>query len=279
MNHQTIELFSLPDTFFQLSKMLNDPRYTADDFGSVISKDPALSIRLLKIVNSPYYGFPSRIDTISRAITIVGIDDLQNLILATSVVDTFDSIPDDLVDMTSFWFRSVNCAVIAKILAEKCAVLHAERLFIAGLLHDIGSLIIYSQFPEESKKILEKSNYDRQQIVALENQMIGFSHIDVGAELLRHWGLPNSLSESVMNYMKPEKAGQYQYDACILNLATFLCDLVAPFDKIAEIVAKISKQVFSILSINHEDIEEILLKSEQELSLVFSMLVPNQNST
>ena len=104
-------------------------------------------------------------------------------------------------------------------------------------------------------------------------------HIDVGAELLRHWGLPDSLSESVMNYMEPEKAGQYQYDACILNLATFLCDLVAPFDKVAEIVDRISKQVFSILSINSEDIEEILLKSEQELSLVFSMLVPSQNST
>ncbi len=279
MNQQTIELFSLPDTFFQLSKMLNDPRYSVEDFGHVISKDPALSVRLLKIVNSPYYGFPSRIDTISRAITVVGIDDLQNLILATSVVDNFDSIPDDLADMTSFWFRSVNCAVIAKILAEKCAVLHAERLFIAGLLHDIGSLIIYSQFPDESKKILEKSNYDRQQIVALENQMIGFSHIDVGAELLRHWGLPDSLSESVMNYMEPEKAGQYKYDASILNLAAFLCDLVTPFEKISEIVEKISNQVLSILSISEEDIEDVLLKAEKELSLVFSMLVPNQNFT
>ncbi|MBW6452544.1 MAG: HDOD domain-containing protein, partial [Methyloprofundus sp.] len=102
----SITLFSLPDIYHQIEKMVNDPRFTALEIGQVITKDPALSIRLLKLVNSSFYGFQSRIDTISRAVAIIGIKDLQNLIVATSVVDVFNGIPCDLVDMTDFWMQS-----------------------------------------------------------------------------------------------------------------------------------------------------------------------------
>jgi len=276
LNDQSIELFSLPDVYFQLSKMLNDPRYTYLDFAQVISKDPALSVRLLKLVNSSLYGFRSRIDTISRAVSVVGMNDLQNLVLATSVVDNFDKIPDDLVDMTSFWLRSVNCAVIAKILAERCSVLHTERLFIAGLLHDLGSLILYFQFPAESKLILEDASYDRCRIVELENQHIGFSHIEVGAELLRYWELPDSLSESVMYSMNPEESENYKIEAYILNLATILCEVATQMEQVEDALSRIPDATFAILNIQKQHIEHILEQSREEFSQVFTMIVPDQ---
>ena len=277
--NQSIELFSLPDVYFQLSKMLNDSRYSSLDFAQVISKDPALSVRLLKLVNSSYYGFPSRIDTISRAVSVVGIKDLQNLVLATSVVDTFHKIPDDLIDMTSFWLRSVNCAVIAKILAKRCSILHTERLFIAGLLHDLGSLILYFQFPEQSKKILEDAKYDRNRIIELENQLIGFNHVDVGAELLRYWKLPDSLSESVMHYMNPEASKNYQLEAYILNLATCLCEVFTRPEQSQDALSKVPQATLTMLNIKEQDIEQILEQSKLEFSQVFTMVVPGQSAT
>ena len=134
----SLEIFSLPDIYFQVAEMIKDPRFSAEDMGQVISKDPGLSARLLRVVNSSFYGFQAKVDTISRAITIVGIEDLQNLVLATSVIDKFSHIPSELVDMTDFWLRSVHCGVIARLLAKENSVLHCERLFLTGLLHDLG---------------------------------------------------------------------------------------------------------------------------------------------
>ncbi len=279
VNDQTIELFSLPDVHFQLTKMLDDSRYTNEDFAQVISKDPALSVRLLKVVNSSYYPFSSRIDTISRAVSVVGTEDLRNLVLATSTVNTFDNIPDGLVDMTSFWLRSVNCAVIAKILAIKCSVLHSERLFIAGLLHDLGSLILYFQFPVESKLILEKAKYDRHRVIELENQLIGFSHINVGAELLRNWELPDSLYESVRYYRHPDRAKHYKLDAYILNLATILTDFFTETGRIQDAYSKIPEATLTMLNIKKQDIEQILEQSREEFSQVFTMIATGQTAS
>ncbi len=177
----SVELFSLPDIYFQISEMINDPRFMAHDMGLVISKDAALSARLLKIVNSSFYGFQAKIDTISRAITIVGIEDLKSLVLATSVIDKFNKIPAELVDMTEFWMRSIYCGMMAKLLAKKSSVLHYERLYVAGLLSDLGSLVLYNLLPEESFEVLLAADYDRLKIAGLEREMIGFTHADVSS--------------------------------------------------------------------------------------------------
>ncbi len=146
----SLQLFSLPDIFFQISEMINDPRFSVKDIGLVIGKDPALSARLLKIVNSSFYGFQSRVDRVSRAVTIVGVEELKNLVLATSVVAKFNNIPTELVDMTDFWLRSVKCGLITKFLAIENSVLHHERLFLTGLLHNLGSLVFYYKLPNKS---------------------------------------------------------------------------------------------------------------------------------
>jgi HD-like signal output (HDOD) protein len=279
VNGQVIELFSLPEIHLQLSKMLDNPRYSAQDYVQVISKDPALCVRLLRIVNSSYYPFPSRIDTISRAVSVVGIEDLKNLVLATSAVNSFDKIPDDLVDMTSFWLRSVNCAVIAKLLAIKCSVLHCERLFIAGLLEDLGSLVLYFQFPEECKKILEEAKYDRHRIIELENQVIGFNHVDVGVELLRLWELPDSLSVCLTYYRHPEQAKDYILDAYILNLATILTDSFSQPEQTQDSYSKIPEATLKMLKLNKHDIDQILEQSKEDFSQVFTMVAPSTPST
>ena len=131
-------VFSLPTIYVELQKALSDPDKTFRDLGDIIGFDPALSARLLKIVNSPFYGFPSKIDTISHAISIIGMDQLTDLALATLVIYQFEGIPNNMFNMEKFWWHSVACGVAARSIADIRNEKNAERFYLAGILHDIG---------------------------------------------------------------------------------------------------------------------------------------------
>lgn len=268
----SVTLFSLPDIYFQVDKMLNDLRFNASDIGKVLSKDPALSLRLLKVVNSAFYGFPARIDTISRAVTVIGIDDLRQLVLATAIVDKFNHIPDCLLDMTAFWLRSIKCGAIARQLAKHCSVLHSERLFLIGLLHDIGLLVLLVKVPDKSLESLLISNSNRDLLFATEEELFGFTHADVGAELIKLWGLPDAMSEAVLNYQIPERAVAYPLDTYILALADKLCDLAGQGETIESILGGFSEELYSYVNLNQEQLADVLEESEQECEQLFNAM-------
>lgn len=254
--------------------MISNPKYTAKDMGVVISKDPALTARLLKIVNSSFYGFQARVDTISRAITIVGVEDLKNLVLATSVIDKFTAIPAELVDMTDFWMRSVHCGMTAKLLAKKSCVLHHERLFIAGLLHDIGSLILYHLLPEKSLQVLLAAEYSRARIAKLEQEIIGFTHAEVGAELIKSWGLPDSLFEAIGCYLTPDLSKAHQLDTYLVNLATFLTNNCRQNDFTEELCNNLTLKAISVIRLDIEQVQNVVYQVDEEFTQVFQLMAP-----
>lgn len=269
----SVSLYSLPDIYFQVREMIHDPRFSTDEIGRVIAKDPALSIRLLRIVNSSFYGFQARVDTISRAITIVGRNELQNLVLATSVVDTFKKIPGDLIDMTDFWIQSIHCAIVAKLLARQSAVLHEERLFIAGLLHDIGALVIYAKFPEQASRILLEAGHNRLLLVKLERDLIGFTRTEIGGELAHSWGLPASLSEALHFQLKPGAALVHRMDAHLLSLAINLSNIESTID---EVLAVTPKETLSILRLGQGQVKQIMAAADDEFKSIFDVLAPGK---
>ncbi len=272
----TLELCSLPDIYFQIREMISDPRFSMEDMGQVISKDPALSLRLLKVVNSSFYGFSARIDTVSRAISIVGINDLQNLILATAVVDSFSNIPSDLVDMTAFWMRSISCGVIARLLAKKSAILHSERLFLTGLLHDIGSLVLYAKLPSQSLEVLLTAANNRYLVADIEQEIIGFTHADIGSELIKAWGLPDSLAEAIRYYLNPEMALTYKLDTHLLFLAARLSDSAEQNKSVADILAEVPEETLIITRLNEQLITEVMQCANTEFSQTFELMAPGK---
>jgi HD-like signal output (HDOD) protein len=271
-----LQLFSLPDLYFQVSEMINNPRYTAVDIGQVISKDPGLSARLLRVVNSSFYGFQAKIDTISRAITIVGVDDLKNLVLATTVIDKFSKNPAELIDMTDFWLRSVHCGVIARALAKESSVLHSERLFLAGLLHDLGSLVLYYRLPDKSLEVLLAADYDRKLVAKLEYEMIGFTHAKVGSVLIKSWSLPESLSESIAYYLNPEVSQAYKLDVYLLSMAVKLADCAQQNISIEKVMAGFSDEALAIICLDVEKVSKAVGQAEFEFSQVFELLAPGK---
>lgn len=217
-------LTSLPEVFIRLNKAMAEPGYTAVDIGNIITHDPALSVRLLKIVNSPFYGFHTRIDTISRAVAVIGSSDLQDIILATYVTRLFDGISSDLVDMETFWRHSIYCGVIARLLAQQQRLANKERYFLCGLLHEVGSLLIYQKLPELAREALLRASSHGANLSQSEYEVLGFSHAEVGATLLRAWQLPASLISAVEHHHAPENADEFMEAAMITYLANAIAN-------------------------------------------------------
>jgi len=148
-----VKLISLPEIYIRVSQALEDENHNAKQLGDIIGHDPALTARILRIVNSAYYSLANQVELVSRAVSVIGEDDLRNLVLATSAVDTSKRIPNQLVDIDLFWRHSVHTGIVARLLSQYCNILHGERLFVAGMLHDIGKLVLYFKEPELSQQV------------------------------------------------------------------------------------------------------------------------------
>lgn len=264
------ELVSLPVIVTRLNEMINDPACSAADIAETLSQDAALSARLLKIVNSPFYGFPSRIDTISMAVTIVGTRQLRDLTMATLVVNKFNRLPEELVTPQHFWRHNIAVACAARTLAERLQITHTERLFITGLLHDIGKLVMYLTRPETSARLLTRSREENQDLGSLERDEFGFDHAELGAELLRQWHLPESLIEPVARHHQPALATQYQREAAIIHLANAIGNtiesILTPDDDLP-----IDTRVWQMLDLSPDELAD--LTAESDLTLKHALQV------
>jgi HD-like signal output (HDOD) protein len=230
----SMNLLSLPEVFLRVNSLINEGTASFQEIAAAAALDPALAARMLKIVNSPYYGRAARIDTLSRAIAIIGLEDFYHLLLSVSAAETFRKIPPHLLTLGDVWLHSVHCAVIARQVARASSVLHAERFFVAGLLHRVGSLILCQRCPEPMRELLQDAEGRSARLVELEQERFGFTHADVGAALAQAWGLPESLRWTIGAYLDPERAGAYAYDAGLLHLAWGLKNLELEGDDVRE---------------------------------------------
>jgi putative nucleotidyltransferase with HDIG domain len=237
------EIGSLPMIFVQINEALNSRSGSITDVSRIISDDPGLTARLLRLVNSPLCGFPSRIETISRALVIVGTQQLRDMALATSVIKLFSGIPADLVTMESFWQHSVACALAARILATYRREANVERLFVGGILHDIGRLVLFSKTAEQAREALVRARRDHELLHETERRVIGFNHAQVGSLLVRAWRLPACLEEIVAFHHQPSHASRFPVEATLVHTADILAHalefgtsgerLVPPLDEAA----------------------------------------------
>ncbi|MDA0692788.1 MAG: HDOD domain-containing protein [Nitrospinae bacterium] len=218
----SVRLSSLPQIYFKINDVINDPESSFGDVAKIISNDTSLSLRLLKIVNSSFYNFPSEIDTISHAISIVGTAQLRDLALATMVLTAFGDFPEEFINMESFWKHSVGCGVAAWVIALNCSEANPERYYLTGILHDVGRLILFENHPEKARKIMERCHAESKIAYQVEREVLGFDHGQIGAALLAEWRLPPNLGDVVKNHHSPLEATEYFKEVAILNLADLI---------------------------------------------------------
>ncbi len=251
------KLASLPEVCIRVNEMVDDPRSSAADIGKVISHDTALTAQLLRMANSSFYNFPSKISTISRAVTVVGERELRYLVLALSAVRTFSQIPVDLINMASFWRHSVYCGVVARLVATQCHVLHSERLFVAGLLHDVGMLVMMNREPALVKQALAASESGEKEQHQAEIELFGFDHAEVGGVLMRQWNIPEALCETVACHHDISKAEDARLDAAIIHIANVIASRAELDADYEGPLPQVDSQAWEITSLN-EDVMDVV---------------------
>jgi HD-like signal output (HDOD) protein len=215
------QIASLPTIFFRINEAVEDPECSFVEIGEIISSDPSLSARLLRIVNSSFFGFPSKIETITHAVTIVGMAQLNDLALATTVVNQFKGMPKNLINMQKFWFHSVATGLAARIIAVYRREPNADRFYLMGMLHDLGRLVLLLNIPEEMQKVM--SRYEEEGLLhEAENQVMGADHAVVAGLLLEAWKLPEMLQEAITFHHTPSQSPLYPISAAIVHVADII---------------------------------------------------------
>lgn len=210
------EIFVLSDSFIRIKELIDDERSTIDDIAEVILIDPALAGTILKLANSSFFNYPGKIDTVSKAVLVLGITEVYNLVIAYFTTEAFKAIEADAKYLGEFWEYSVDCALLIKFIGSHLKLPNAERLFILGLLHNLGELVVKQFLPEKIEhcygKTLAKTPW------ALQQQEVGFTFGECTAELLKLWRLPFTIIEPV-RYQDSEEVLSQPKEVQLLYIA------------------------------------------------------------
>ena len=218
------DLPTLPRTVLKITELVNDPKSSAKDLARVITDDQVLTARLLKLVNSSFYGFPERISTVTGAIVLLGFDAIRNLLLTTSVFDLFaNHNRKKKQDQEKFWDHSLGCAVGAKVIGNYLRHDKIEELFVSGLLHDIGKIVEMMYLSDEYTKVVTVIDSENILMTAAENKVLGYNHAEVGKLLAEKWNLPAKLVQVIAYHHQPANASSFAMEAAIVHLADIFC--------------------------------------------------------
>ena len=250
VEHET-ELASFPDIFFRIKEVLEDDAASADRIAKVVSTDLSLSAKLLKLVNSPLYGFPQTIDSISRAVALVGGKELSTLALGISAINYFQDIPPELVDMQSFWRHSITCGIFARMLAGTQSGLSPERFFIGGLLHDVGRLILFKKLPYASTEAMLFARENCLPLVEAEMAVMELCHTDISKPLLAAWKFPESLAVMI-NYHHNPMEYPNPLEPAIIHVADNLTNAVEIAQGGMYVMPGLDEEAWELLGIDPE---------------------------
>lgn len=218
-----IQLPALPAIAIEIINMVEDPRTSASMLGRVISKDQVLTAKVLKIANSPFYGFSRKIATIDFAIIVLGFDTLKEVVMSVSLISSLSKKLTREFNSRQFWDHSIACGVIARALARNHGYRVIGEVFIAGLLHDIGILIINQYLFNEYKEIVKLINQEKISLEDAEMRVLGVTHGEIGSWLAEKWNFPGQLVDTIAFHHHPIQSEQYREIVSIIHMADVLC--------------------------------------------------------
>lgn len=269
-------LISLPDIYLRLRAVLDDPEFSMSDVADVISQDPGMAARLLRLVNSAFLGLTTKIETVTRATSLLGTQQVHDLVLATSVADTFDGMSSKVMDMHRFWRRSVHCGVLSRLLANECNVLDSERLFVAGLLRDIGHLIMYQTIPELCQQAIERARGNGNPLFKVEQEIIGLDYARVGGALMRQWDLPKSLTQATEFHVEPGRCTESTLEASIVHLAALMVESTDLAESPDSWQSRVDAAAWQTTRLSVRQCMECLKEASVEIEQVVQLLFPDR---
>ncbi|OOG28734.1 phosphohydrolase [Thioalkalivibrio denitrificans] len=272
---QTSGLVSLPAIAIRLNELVEDPDAGAADIAALVSQDPSLTLRLLKLANSPLYGFSRTVDTITRAVTVIGAGRIRDLVIATTVPRAFDAVDSPLLSLEEFWRHSIYCGLAARLLAEEVLPARSETVFVAGLLHDVGRLLIFNREPDEAHEAfllaLQKASELGPQ--AAERQVLGYDHAEVGGELALRWKLPASLQECIRYHHDPRGAREFPVEAALVHIANSVAHMAELDTRDQRDVPPVEPEAYELTGLRPEHLGPVVERAQLQVVEVESALL------
>jgi putative nucleotidyltransferase with HDIG domain len=259
----------LPISVSKILEITKNPNVDAKELNNVISLDPVLTGKVLKLINSAYYSLPNQITSIVRAIIMLGINTVKNLALSTSVLSSINDKKNfNALDMDGFWRHSICVGVMAKTFAQRLKVdpKKQEEFFVAGLLHDIGKIPLNSQMPDEFIKAMNHSYQNKTSLYLAETKFFNINHMEIGFEIAKQWRLNPTLFASICfhhNFEETdEKLQKFVATIALANIITNKAGIGFSGDKFPE---EKENEIFKITGLTWNDVDIAENKAEEAI--------------
>jgi len=213
---------TLPHVAIRVTQMVNDDNSTMRDFESIIQMDPVLVSRLLKLVNSPYFGLTGKVDSIAKAVVMVGMKNLRNLVAVEALRTMFSGEGDDGFSRQHLWLHSATVAILCDMIGKRIFGDAREDLFLAGIIHDIGLIAEDQTAGEELREACRRYQPGKNSFVACERETIGTDHADVGFQLAKEWKMPPEVLSAIRFHHHPDKTPEPSSVTGIVQLAEYI---------------------------------------------------------
>jgi HD-like signal output (HDOD) protein len=274
------DLVPLPKSYLRIQELVNDPESSLDDVTKVIVNDTALTSRILRIANSASMGLASKVDTVGRAVQVLGLNQVHDLALAGAAVGSLTKIKTGSLDIGDFWRRSVYCAVVARIIAKQKKIGSPDRLFVSGLLHDSGHLLLAHRMPDRYAAVRAKSIETATPIHIVEQEEFGFNYAELGAALLRSWHLPESIIEPVQTHTDDLSTidSKLAPQACVLHVGAVICRAAVWRSEADEPVPEFDPMALQSMSIDGDSTESIMREADESVIEAMTLLLPSTNN-
>jgi HD-like signal output (HDOD) protein len=253
------DLPTLPTVLGEVTKLVEDSQSSTEQVAKVISRDQVLSAKVLKMVNSPIYGFPRRINTVQHALVLLGFNVIRGLIISTSVFDMMAK------SMVGLWEHSVGCAMACSHLAKEAGFKDPEEYAVTGLLHDLGKVVTAVQLPDVHKELEEVVKNEDLTYLQAEKKVLGFGHDRINAWLADHWNLPLNIKEGLSRHHRPSLAQYYPDSAHIVHVGDFLVRLLEVGSGGDDNVPYLEQDSLKALKLELKDLEKVLDSMSEEL--------------
>jgi len=245
-----------------------------EDLGEIVKKDTDLTARLLRLANSSFYGFPKGVETVAEALSLIGIEQMKQLLTGSSVMEYFENIPASSVNMKSFWQHSIATGIAAKVLSIQRRSAESELYFICGLIHDIGRLVFFLELPEQMGSIIQDHEANPEKsLTQIERDHLGIDHGVVGGELLKKWGFPNSLIHAITYHHAPKKSEVHQTEAALITIADFVVHAIGIGNSGEKLVPEFNESAWTRLDLPISVLRMTIRETEKQYGDVVSLFV------
>ncbi|MEW5746730.1 MAG: HDOD domain-containing protein [Nitrospirota bacterium] len=268
---ETIDtLPTIPSVLRKLLAVIEKPKISINEIGSFIVNDPVLTSRVLKVVNSPIYGFPGRISSVNQALILLGLNVVRGMLLGVSVFEAMQKT------MVGLWEHSLGCAITSRLIAKKKGLSEPEEVSVAALLHDIGKVVLGLKFPEEYRTIMAETEAKGLFIFEAERGVFGINHADAGAWVAQKWNFPKSLVEVIEYHHKPQLSKSVPLQTAIVHLADILIRARGFGFAGDHFVPAVNPSVWQDLALSNDDMREILKEMEESLAQAEDFLISDE---